>query len=183
MSSHTSKCEIAATPGGPHSSQWSGPDLVLGSALVVVLASLFLPWFAAADMGAVAAAGAAGQTHGGSTVSGVAAHGYMWIVCALVIVALAVLVGRDSFGRLPGNLPSAGQMLVGATALALLVTLFGLLMKPTVWVPFGYGWSFGGVIAVVGTTVSTAAALESCRSAEPAEQSIGAAKADGLTSH
>jgi hypothetical protein len=124
-----------------------------------VLASLFLPWFAAADMDAVAAARAAGQTHGGSTVSGVDAHGYLWIVFALVIVALAVLVGRDSFSRLPGNLPSPGQVLVGATALAFLVTLPGLLTKPTVWVPFGYSWSYGGLIAVLATAVSTAAAL------------------------
>ena len=103
MSSQTSECNIPATPGVPTSRRWSGPDLVIGSALVVVLASLFLPWFAAADMDAVAAARAAGQTHGGSTVSGVDAHGYLWIVFALVIVALAVLVGRDSFT------PAAGQ--------------------------------------------------------------------------
>ncbi len=84
----------------------------------MLLVALFMPWFS----GTVQA-----RRHGAARVLGSAdgprAHGYMWFVFALAIMALIVLVARDAIGRVPGNLPSPEQMLMVATGLALLLTI------------------------------------------------------------
>jgi hypothetical protein len=138
-------------PPQPGRTGWSGSDLVIGGALVVLLIALFLPWFS----GRV-------QLFQSAAVSGAAdgtqAHGYLWVVFVLVIVALIVLVGRDAIDRLPGNLPSAEQMLVGATGLALVLTILGLLQKPASGGLISIGWSYGGFIALLAALVAFFAA-------------------------
>ena len=113
----------ATASGGPGTG-WSGSDLVIGGSLVVLLIALFLPWFSGTVQlfKSTAAAGAGDGTQ---------AHGYLWVVFVLAIVALIVLVARDAIDRLPGNLPSPEQMLVGATGLALVLTILGLVQKPS----------------------------------------------------
>lgn len=150
MTSETSEYEVPPTPAAGHevpaSRRWSGPDLVIGSAVVVLLISLFLPWFS----------GWPGQRPSRSTVTGPGAHGYLWVVFTLAICALVVLIGSESINRLPGNLPSTEQMMVGATGLALLLTLLGLLMKPAGLA--AASWSYGGFIAVLAAAAATLAA-------------------------
>jgi hypothetical protein len=137
-------------------SGWSGSDLLIGGALVVLLIALFLPWFGAAD--------------------GPTSHGYLWTVFVLAIVALTVVVARDAIARLPGNLPSPEQMLVGATGLALLLTILGLVQKPDASLGFSIGWSYGGFIALLAALVACFAAfgiasrLESARRAAEARR-------------
>ena len=144
--------------------QWAGPDLILGAALVVLLISLFLPWFSAKVISFSPAVS--------GTADGTRAHGYLWVVFALVIVALAVLIGRDAMGRLPGNLPSAEQMLVGATGLALLLSILGVLSKPPGYtsgsnialLPDGHltvavSWSYGGFVAILAAAAALVAAF------------------------
>ncbi|HEY2080847.1 MAG TPA: hypothetical protein VGH53_31340 [Streptosporangiaceae bacterium] len=130
---------------------WSGSDLVVGGALVVLLIALFLPWFS----GTV-------QIFKSAAVSGAAAgtqaHGYLWVVFVLAIVALIVLVARDAIDQLPGNLPSPEQMLVGATGLALVLTVLGLVQKPSSGALISIGWSYGGFIALLAALVAFLAA-------------------------
>jgi uncharacterized membrane protein len=130
---------------------WSGSDLVVGGALVVLLIAPFLPWFS----GTV-------QIFKSTAVSGAAdgtqAHGYLWVVFVLAIVALIVLVARDAIDQLPGNLPSPEQMLVGATALALVLTVLGLVQKPSSGALISIGWSYGGFIALLAALVAFLAA-------------------------
>jgi hypothetical protein len=139
-------------------SGWDGSDLAIGSGLIVLLIALFLPWFTE-----TVTIGAVGPIHG--TADGPLAHGYLWAVLALTIVALAMLVARDAIGRIPANLPSAEQILVGATGLAFVLTLLGVLFKPSGYTTFGpagtipplsgghvlvsVGWSYGGFVAVL----------------------------------
>jgi uncharacterized membrane protein len=109
----------------------------------VLLIALFLPWFST------------------PATDGPTSHGYLWTVFVLAIVALIVLVARDAIARLPGNLPSPEQMLVGATALALLLTILGVAQTPSpVAGSFGsIGWSYGGWVALVAALIAFIAAL------------------------
>ncbi|HUB37595.1 MAG TPA: hypothetical protein VMA72_01960 [Streptosporangiaceae bacterium] len=150
--------------GRPGGTGWTDSDLVIGSALVVLLIALFLPWFSV--LGAAAA-------------DGPTSHGYLWIVFVLAIAALMVLVARDAIARLPGNLPSPEQMLVGATGLALLLTILGVVETPSlpgstgpVVSKFfvGVGWSYGGWIAMIAALVAFVAAFAASRAAARARQ-------------
>jgi hypothetical protein len=135
----------------PAARGWSGNDLVIGGALVVLLIALFLPWFSVTvQVLKSTAAVAAGD--------GPQAHGYLWVVFVLAIVALIVLVARDAIERLPGNLPSPEQMLIGATGLALVLTILGLAQKPSSGLLIGVGWSYGGFIALLAALVAFFAA-------------------------
>ncbi len=146
---------------------WAGSDLAIGAGLIVLLIALFLPWFTETL-----------QLHPGSAISatenGPPAHGYLWLVFALAIVALVALIDRDAIERIPGNLPSAQQILLGATGLSLLLTLLGVVFRPPAFsepgqvVPIqaiqatsglSVGWSYGGFLAIVAAAVAFAGAL------------------------
>src|SRR5215469_9786768 len=103
---------------------WTGTDLLIGGGLVVLLIALFLPWYSST----LRLVGATARVSG--SADGPRAHGYLWVVLGLVFVALIVLVARDAIRRVPGNVPSPEQMLVGATGLALLLTVLGLAFRP-----------------------------------------------------
>jgi hypothetical protein len=135
----------------PAAKGWSGSDLVIGGALIVLLITLFLPWFSGTVrfLSSTAVAG---------SVDGAQAHGYLWVVLVLAIVALIVLVARDAIDRLPGNLPSIEQLLVGATGLAMLLTILGLVQKPSAGSVISVGWSYGGFVAVLAALVAFFAA-------------------------
>jgi hypothetical protein len=150
-------------PQAGGASGWTGSDLVVGTSLVVLLVALFMPWFSGTVQ-----IGGQGSLPG--SVDGPRAHGYLWFVFALVILALAVLVARDAIGRVPGNLPSAAQLLMVTTGLAFLLTLLGLIIRPSVGFnvvsPVGtvasfpsqlmvsIGWSYGGFVAVIAAAVA-----------------------------
>ena len=171
LTSETSQYEAPPPPPQAErtSAGWTGSDLAIGSALIVLLVALFLPWFS----GTVHLSGGSVTLSG--TGNGLRAHGYLWVVFALVIAGLAVLVARDALGRVPGNLPSAEQMLVLATGLALLLTILGIAFKPSGYttsstgaIPqmfphftVSIGWSYGGFVAVLAAAVAFVAAVGS----------------------
>jgi uncharacterized membrane protein len=128
---------------------WTGSDLAIGGAVVVLIIALFLPWFSTSP----------------GTRDGLSSHGDLWVVFVLALLTLIVLVARDAIARLPGNLPSPEQMLVGATGLALLLTILGVVQKPSpVAGSFGsIGWSYGGWIALVAALVAVIAAFKEVR--------------------
>jgi hypothetical protein len=162
MTSDTSPSPQAPPPPPPPMAAtrgWTGSDLAVGGALVVLLIALFLPWFSSTVSGTLAISG---------TGDGPTSHGYLWVVFVLVIVALFVLVARDAIARVPGNLPSSEQMLVGATGLALLLTILGVALKPSpgttgasalLHVTVTVGWSYGGFVALVAALIAFVAAF------------------------
>jgi hypothetical protein len=162
MTSETSPYPEAPPPAAQSAaaSGWSGSDLLTGGALVVLLIALFLPWFSTQ-----AIAGA---------VDGPTSHGYLWTVFVLAIVALTVVVARDAIARLPGNLPSPEQMLVGATGLALLLTILGLVQKPAANLGFSISWSYGGFVALLAALVACFAALGIASRLESARRAAAA---------
>jgi hypothetical protein len=140
-------------------SGWTGSDLAIGGALIVLLISLFLPWFGSPD------------------IDGPTSHGYLWIAFALAIVALIVIVARDAIARLPGNLPSPEQMLVGTTGLILLLTILGIAQTPSASATSvviystatSLGWSYGGWVALVAALVALIAAFREVRPPQPTQ--------------
>jgi len=54
-------------------------------------------------------------------------------------------------------------MLVGAMGLALLLTILGVVLKPSTVITGSVGWSYGGFVALVAALVTFLAALRSAR--------------------
>ena len=167
MTSDTSQYSQVPPPPPPSTAAngWTGSDLAIGGALVILLIALFLPWFSST----VRLAGRTAQLSG--SADGPTAHGFMWVVFVLAIAALAVLVARDAIYRAPGNLPTPEQMLLGATGLALLLTILGLVIKPATGlstaqlsqllphISISIGWSYGGFVALLAALVAFVAAF------------------------
>lgn len=173
MTSDTAAFDLPAPPPPPAPSDhaparhgWVGSDLALGSALIVLLIALFLPWFSASvRVGAVSL---------GVTESGAAAHGYLWWAFVLGIVGLIALTAREFTARVRGNLPSGGQIIVGVTFLALVLVILAFTLKPAYLTGSGgtviqavrlplatatpVAWSYGGYVAIIAAAVAFLAA-------------------------
>jgi hypothetical protein len=169
MTGETSLYPEPASPGRP-ATGWTGNDLVVGTSTIVLLVALFMPWFSGTVQ-----TGSNGATRVLGSSDGPRAHGYVWFVFALAIIALIVLVARDRIGSVPGNLPSPDQMLMVATGLALLLTILAAVIKPSpaldIVSPTGtipsvlpqfnisVGFSYGGFIALAAAAVAFLAAF------------------------
>jgi len=149
-------------------SGWTGRDLVIGTSLIILLVTLFMPWFSRAVLTT-----SNGVSRALGSADGPGAHGYVWFVFALVIISLVVLVAREAISRVPGNLPSPQQILVVATGLALLLTILAAFIKPSPSFDFvslspagaltqftlSVGFSYGGFVAVVAALFAFVAAF------------------------
>ena len=82
--------------------RWTLSDKVAGVASLVVLISLFLPWFS----GSYVSFGNPGASSSGSE-SGTDAHGWLWLVFVVALAILAYLALTAGFRVLPFSLRSA----------------------------------------------------------------------------
>jgi hypothetical protein len=129
--------------------RWTLADQVTGGATLILLVSLFLPWFG---------------TDGGFfsvSVDGMW-HGYMVTGLILAVAILGYLVLRAGFVSLPFGLSvtAAGQLLAGAAGLNLLLAVVSFVTKPA-----GTSWQYGAyvglaaaIVAVIGPVRSVMAA-------------------------
>ena len=126
--------------------RWTFADRITGGASLVLLISLFLPWF-----------GTNGDFFNVS-VDGMW-HGYMVIVLILAVVVLGYLVLRAGFVSLPSgfSVTTAGHLLAGAVGLNLLLAGISFATKPT-----ATSWQYG---AYVGLAAAIVAAIPPIRSA------------------
>jgi hypothetical protein len=108
-------------------------------ATLVLVVALFLPWFGI-SLGVV-----------GLSVSGLDAHGYLYLVLVLGLAELAYLVARASVPSLPERLPFPHQsMLSTVNGVNLVLVLIGFANKG----PTGVGWRFGAILALVAALVA-----------------------------
>ena len=115
----------------------SQADKITGIASVVLLIALFLPWFSWSD------------AFISISVSGMAAHGYLWLVFLLCLAIVGFLVLSAGFDELPFQLPVGREMvLLAVTGLNLLLVLIAFFVNP-VALAAGVGWSFGAFIALI----------------------------------
>jgi zinc ribbon protein len=146
-----------------NASRWSQAEKITGVASLILLISLFLPWF---TVSIKAPRGLGGGTSLSASGSGMDAHGYLWLVFILCLAVLVLLVLQAGFGTLPFNLPVApGVVLLGATALNLLLVLVAFFVKPggdgadLLGAGLSIGWAWGafvGLLAAIAACVPLA---------------------------
>jgi hypothetical protein len=138
-----------------NASRWSTADRITGIASLVLLISLFLPWFSASGFGFSV------------SVSGLSAHGYLYLVLFVSILILAYLGVRAGWDKLPisATVAHAPVMLV-ASLFNLVIVVLAFLLKPG---GSGVGWSVGAFLALIAAIVAVAPI------AIPAIQSRGSA--------
>jgi len=155
--SHRAPGAQEAGPGGVtafafDARRWTLADQVTGGATLVLLVSLFLPWFG---------------TDGGFfsvSVDGMW-HGYMIIDLILAVAILGFLVLRAGFSSLPFGLSvtAAGQLLAGAAGLNLLLAVVSFVTKPA-----GNGWQYGAYIGLAAAIVAVIGPIRSIMAARHA---------------
>ncbi len=119
----------------------SGAERVIGGASVVLIITLFLPWF--------------GISGGGVTfsVSGFSAHGYLIIALLTAVALIGYLVMRAGWDDPPVKLPVANvPLLLTGTGLQLLIVLIAFLVKPAFT-----GWQFGAYLGLIAALAACAA--------------------------
>jgi hypothetical protein len=132
--------------------RFSRDGKIVGGATVLLLISLFLPWYTVS---------APTATIDGVTVSGgrsfsadaVGGHGWVWIVFIVGLVVLAYLVMQAGFETALVRLPvSPVPALLGLTGLNLLLVLLAILAKPgtgETLIKASIGWGIGAFLGLI----------------------------------
>ena len=122
----------------------SQADRITGAATVVLLISLFLPWF-------TASAG----SFGSGSASGMTAHSYLWAVFVLCVAIIVFLALGAGFAEMPVHLPAPREtILLVATVLNLLIVLLAFFVRPNGFGVVTISWTFGSFIALVAAIVA-----------------------------
>jgi hypothetical protein len=128
-------------------SRWTRADRITGGASLLLLVSLFLPWYGVSLLGISAEA------------DGVTAHGYLYLVMIVCLAIVGYLGAVGGYGELPVALPlSHRQRLLAASGLNAAIVLLAFLVKPA-----ATGWRFG---AFVGLAAALAAVAVQARRSE-----------------
>ena len=120
--------------------RWTTGDRITGISTVLLLISLFLPWYGVSVLGA------------SFTVSGTSAHWYLVIGLLLAQLLIGYLVLQSGWDKPPLDLPIAhAPLLLIGTGLQLLLVFIGFLDKPA-----GLSWEIGAYLALVAAVAAAA---------------------------
>lgn len=123
-------------------SRWTRTDWITGIGTLVLLVSLFLPWFGISLLGISAEA------------DGLTAHGYLYLVL-IVCLAITGYLAAAGLTELPAGFPlTHRQRLLAATGLNAALVLLAFLIKPT-----ATSWRFGAFAAVIAALAALAPQL------------------------
>lgn len=122
--------------------KWTQSERITAFATLVLLISLFLPWFTYSyGVGSV-------------SVDGLW-HGWMYLVFILCLVILVFLVSKASYAEVSFKLPMAEeQLLLYATAINFVLTLLAFVFKPGGIGFSGIGWGFGAFLGLAAAVVA-----------------------------
>ena len=127
--------------------RWTPADRVTGAATLVLIISLFLPWFSVSA--------GFGNFTASSSADALAAHGFLYLVLLLALAMLGYLIARASLKDLPELPVTSDQLLAAGAAVNLLLVLIAFAVRP------GGGsalvkvsWSFGAFIGLIAAIVS-----------------------------
>jgi hypothetical protein len=129
--------------------RWTRDDQIVGGASLLLLISLFLPWYTV-SVAPVTILGK--QVAGGSaSASGTTGHGYLRIVFILALAVVALVIIKAGFEALPFNLPmSLTQLLLVLTGINLVLVLIAFLLKPSTGLSgLSVGWGFGAFVGLI----------------------------------
>ena len=123
--------------------RWTQAERITAIASLVLLISLFLPWF----------------TYKFTLVSyswsGLSGHGYLWIVLILCLAILVDLVAKVSYTTMPFKLPlPEEQLLLIATGINAVLVVLAFLLKPGGYGFSGVGWSWGSFVGLIAAIVA-----------------------------
>ena len=124
-------------------------DQIVGVASLIVLISIFLPWFSVT-------VSLLGESRS-ATGSGTAAHGWLWLVFVLDLLVIAYLVMRAGWDEGPVRFPVAhAPLLIAATGLQLLLVLIAFFDMPgNDGIPgVSIGWAWGAFIGLLAALVA-----------------------------
>jgi hypothetical protein len=117
----------------------SRADQTVGAASLVVLVSLFLPWFGFGTIGA------------NISIAGTTAHGYLVIVVITALLMAGYLLLRSGWGTFPVHLPIAHEtLLLAGTGVQFLLVLIGFLDVPLA----GLGREIGAYLALLAAVAA-----------------------------
>jgi hypothetical protein len=136
--------------------RWTAGDKIAGVASLVVLMSLFLPWYTAT----ISAGNSAGAAPRSASESGTDAHGWLRLVFVIVLLLVVYLVLTARFRALPFMSPLRHYVLMLAlTAGDLLLIVIGFLLKPGADGITGVsiGWGIGAFLALIAAIVAVLA--------------------------
>ena len=132
--------------GRPGTGRWSTADKVAGGATLVLLVSLFLPWF----------------EYAGQTADGLW-HGFEYITLISSLLILARLALRPGVRAQPSqSLPPRDGLLTAATGINLLLVLIGFLAQPSaaqVVVTITADWDFGALLGLLSAVLAAAVVI------------------------
>jgi hypothetical protein len=115
----------------------SRADLTVGGASLVVVVSLFLPWFGFGELGA--------------SVSGTTAHGYLVLAVITALLMAAYLLLRSGWDEFPVSLPIAHErLLLAGTGAQFLLVFIGFLDVPLA----GLSWEIGAYLALIASVAA-----------------------------
>ena len=121
-------------------SRLTNSDRITGIGSLLLIVSLFLPWYGVNLLGISAEA------------DGLTVHGYLYIVLLLCVAIIAYLVMWAGFEELPVRLPlSHQQRLLAASGLNTALVLLAFLTKPD-----GTGWRFGAFAGLLAALAAIA---------------------------
>ena len=124
--------------------KWTQPERITAFASLVLLISLFLPWFTY-NFGI-----------GSVSVDGLW-HGWMYLVFILCLVILVYLVAKASYAEVPFKVPMAQeQLLLYATVINLVLTVLAFVFKPGGIGFSGIGWGYGAFVGLAAAVVAAA---------------------------
>jgi hypothetical protein len=162
----------AAGPAGQafnfDAKRWTRDDQIVGGASLLLLISLFLPWYTV-SVAPVTILGKQVAGGGSASASGTTGHGYLWIVFILALAVVALVIIKAGFEALPFNLPMGlTQLLLVLTGINLVLVLIAFLLKPSTGLSgLSVGWGFGafvGLICAIAAVVPLALPLVRARS-------------------
>jgi len=136
--------------------RWTASDRIVGVASLVLLISLFLPWFSVTVTSLDASA--LGASAGAYTESGTTAHGWLWFVFIIAALILAYLILKAGFAVLPVDLPVRHDLVLFAAAgLNILLIFIAFLLKPGSGIPgIGVDWGFGAFLGLIAAIAAVA---------------------------
>jgi hypothetical protein len=137
--------------------RWTRSDQIVGGASLVVLISLFLPWFSVSLTGPLGG--------GSATASGTTAHGWLWLVFVISLLILAYEMLVAGYEQLPFRLPWPHErVLLAASGLNLLLVFLAFILKPSSgFTDLKVGWDFGAFIALLAAIAAVASLVPAVR--------------------
>jgi len=123
-----------------NAARWSRADRITGIASIILFISLFLPWFGVS------------VTAFNITISGLTAHGFLYIVLFVVVALIVYLWARAGWDKLPISMKLAHNPVMFVASLTnLLLVVLAFILKTG---GPGVGWRFGSFLALAAALVA-----------------------------